>query len=122
MQAQFEKNGRPRGRRSRGITLYATAVDAPGRYSFSEAKDCAQKLDAHGHADWRVPTKDELNVLFNHRAAIGGFKKSSAFPAEWYWSSSQHSNLRNAEAMRFGDGGQAVFQMADFLSLRCVRG
>jgi hypothetical protein len=34
-----------------------------------------------------VPNKGELNVLFNNRAAIGGFDESGDDPAGWYGSS-----------------------------------
>jgi hypothetical protein len=33
-----------------------------------------------------MPTKSELNVLFNNRAAIGGFDLSGSEPSGWYWS------------------------------------
>src|SRR5215469_1416613 len=52
----------------------------------------AAMLTVHGHRDWRVPTKNELNVLFNNRAAIGGFNVSGSTPGwYWYWSSSSLS-------------------------------
>ena len=37
-----------------------------------------------------MPTKEELNVLFNNRAEIGGFNETGSDPAGWYWSSSLH--------------------------------
>src|ERR1039457_3891244 len=69
--------------------MYATPADASLTMTFNEAQEYAAKLDAHGHKDWRVPTKAELNVLFNNRAAIGGFDKTGLYPAAWYRSSSQ---------------------------------
>jgi hypothetical protein len=56
--------------------MYATPADAPLTMAFTDAKEYAAKLDAHGHKDWHVPTKAALNVLFNNRAAIGGFDVS----------------------------------------------
>jgi hypothetical protein len=55
---------------------------------FNEARDYAQGLNtqkAHGHDDWHVPTKAELDVVFNNRAVIGGFNVTSSDPAGWYW-------------------------------------
>src|SRR5271163_4912245 len=66
--------------------MYATPADASLTMTFNEATEYAAKLDAHGHKDWRVPTKAELNVLFNNRAAIGGFDISGSTPAGRYWS------------------------------------
>jgi hypothetical protein len=34
--------------------------------------------------DWRVPSKNGLNVLFNNRAAIGGFDISGTVTVGWY--------------------------------------
>jgi hypothetical protein len=59
--------------------MYATPADASMTMEFNQAKGYAQGLNtqkAYGHDDWRVPTSAELNVLFNNRAAIGGFDMS----------------------------------------------
>ena len=104
-----------------GKAMYATPADAPLTYTFNQAQKYAEKLDAHGHKDWRVPTKGELNVLFKNRAAIGGFDISGSDPAGWYWSSSQTISY-GAWVQRFSDGGQDVDYSKDFdSSLRCVR-
>src|ERR1039458_3358697 len=46
--------------------MYATPADASLTMTFNEAQEYAAKLDAHGYKDWRVPTKAELNELFNN--------------------------------------------------------
>ena len=81
----------------------------------------AAKLDAHGHQDWRVPTKGELKVLYNNRAAIGGFDESGSVPAGWYWSSSHDFIDYGAWAQRFSDGSQYDSFKGSDSSLRCVR-
>jgi hypothetical protein len=40
--------------------MHATPADASLTMKFNEARVHAAKLDAHGHKDWRVPTKAEL--------------------------------------------------------------
>src|SRR5205085_7850986 len=72
--------------------MYTTPEDAPLTYTFNEARKYASKLDAHSHRDWRVPTKGELNVLFQNKAAIGGFDVTGSPPAGWYWSSTEFDN------------------------------
>lgn len=42
--------------------MYTTPSDAPLTMRWKEAMDYAARLDAHGHKDWRVPTKGELKV------------------------------------------------------------
>jgi hypothetical protein len=103
-----------------GKPLYATPKDAPLTYMFNQAQEYAEKLDAHGHKDWRAPTKAELNVLFKNRAAIGGFNETGSYPAGWYCSSSQDYYL-GAWGQRFSDGYQYDVYMYSDSSLRCVR-
>jgi hypothetical protein len=67
-----------------------------------------------------VPTKGELNVLFQNRDAIGGFDIYGSQPAGWYWSSSQVNNFV-AWDQRFSDGDQGIDLKRDGSSLRCVR-
>src|ERR1700681_744184 len=102
-----------------GKAMYATPKDAPLTYAFNQAQKYAAKLDAHGHQDWRAPTKGELNVLFQNRAAIGGFDESGSNPAGWYWSSSQ--NLIIAWAQRLSEGLQSNSLKGSVSSLRCVQ-
>jgi hypothetical protein len=98
-----------------GEAMYAMPHDARLTYSFNQARKYAAKLDEHGHHDWRVPTKGELNRLFQHRAAIGGFSKS-----EWYGSSSQDIYIDRWD-QRFSDGYQFNNLKYYAQSLRCVR-
>jgi hypothetical protein len=106
----------------KGKAMYATPDDAPGTYTFNQAQEYAEQLDGYGHRDWRVPTKSELNVLFNNRAPIGGSDVSGSNPAGWYWSSSQNGfSYVNAWAQRFFDGSQDYFLKSSASSLRLVR-
>jgi hypothetical protein len=101
--------------------MYATPADASLTMTFNDAQKYAATLDAHGHKDWRVPTKAELNVLFNNRAAIGGFDEPGSFPAGWYWSSLQSGYYGLAWAQRYSDGYQYDILKSFDSSLRCVR-
>src|SRR5262245_32539436 len=55
-----------------GKPMYTTPRAVRSPMEWKEARDYAKNLDAHGHKDWRLPTKRELAVLFNNHAAIGG--------------------------------------------------
>jgi len=100
--------------------MYATPADAPLTMVFNKATEYAAQLDAHGHQDWHVPTKAELNVLFNNRAAIGGFDIGGSDPAGWYWSASPYDRS-NAWCQRLSDGAQNYFTKGNRLSVRPVR-
>jgi len=100
--------------------MYVTPADASLTMTFNEAQKYAAGLEANGHKDWHVPTKAELNVLFNNRAAIGGFDISGSYPAGWYWSASPF-NLWNAWGQRFSDGLQNYYTKVSHSSVRPVR-
>ena len=100
--------------------MYTTPADVPLTMQWKVAMKYASKVDTHGHRDWRVPTSGELNVLFNNRAAIGGFNLSGSSPAGWYWSSTE-GNYNDAWSQRFSDGGQVNLGRSNDSSLRCVR-
>lgn len=72
-----------------GEAMYVTSEDAPGTLKWKAAMKYATDLDANGHKDWKLPTKAELNVLFENRARIGGFNESGSFFAGRYWSSAE---------------------------------
>ena len=106
-----------------GSPIYAMPTDAPLTLTFNEAADHAKKLNREkylGYDDWRLPTKTELNVLFNNRAAIGGFDVSGSVPAGWYWAATQ-INRWSAWDQRFEDGAQDSYNKDDHSSLRLVR-
>src|SRR5947209_1751727 len=104
-----------------GKPMYTTRADAPLTYSFNQAQKCATTLHAYGNLDWRVPTKGELNVLFQNRAAIGGVDESGSDPDGWYWSSSHFGNTDFVWDQRFSDGFQNYGSKGIVSSLRCVR-
>lgn len=109
-----------------GLPMYTTPDDAPlaglgGAGTYAQAQDVAKKLDAHGHRDWRVPSKAELSVLFNSRAKIGNFIQGGAYPTGWYWSSTEKSETL-VQVKQF-NGGPEDLNLKDCQArLRCVRG
>ena len=103
-----------------GTPMSTTQADAPGLYTYKNGADYCSALEAGGHQDWRVPTKGEIDVLFENRDAIGGFNISGSYPAVWYWSSSPF-DYDSAWDQRFSDGDQGIDLKRDGSSLRCVR-
>lgn len=103
-----------------GKPMFVTPADAPGVYSWSSGTNYCTALDANGHRDWRMPTKGELNALFQNRAAIGGFNETGLYPGAYYWSSSPYYSY-GAWTQRFDDGYQSYGNVYGDSSLRCVR-
>ena len=104
-----------------GRAMYTTPKDTGLCDSWYKAMNYAAKLDAHGHSDWRVPTKAELNELFTKRAAISNFDETGDINVGWYWSSSQYGDYI-AWAQCFRDGSRDNYFKVSAASLRCVRG
>lgn len=125
-------NARADGSISAGISpktgkpMFAMPADAGVSMDFNQAVAYAQKLNtekALGHDDWRVPTKEELNVLFQNRekgALKGTFNITGSLPAGWYWSSAPYYDV-NAWCQRFSDGQQNNICRDLGSSVRCVR-
>lgn len=80
---------------------------------YPAAEACAE-LDAHGLADWFLPARDELNLLYERQEEIGGFG------AGYYWSSTE-SSFNNAIAQRFSDGYAGGTGKNLSRSVRCMR-
>ena len=64
-------------------------VQVQGNGSYA-AKLC-DNLVIDGYDDWFLPSKDELNILYQNRYLIGGFTTNSDYD-NYYWSSSEYSN------------------------------
>jgi hypothetical protein len=63
-----------------GTPMYTTPADAPLTMQWREARDYAARLDAHGHDDWRLPSKAELNELFTTALESADLTKAVRFP------------------------------------------
>jgi hypothetical protein len=95
--------------------LYTTPADAPGTDTLSGAKRYCSALQTSGHQDWRAPTKNELNTLYQNRDVSelkGTFNETGSHSAGWYWSSSSPAGSDDGSywgwAQRFSDGFQYV--------------
>lgn len=100
---------------STGTAMFAMPNDVGGGMSWNKAVEFTQTLVAHGHkgskqatekllkdaskddGGWRMPTADELNVLYQNKDKIGGFSP------RWYWSSSEYGQY-GANGQSFEDG------------------
>jgi len=78
------------------------------------AATVARAFQGGGKTDWFLPSKDELNLLYLQRSAIGGFASG------YYWSSSE-GDWRNAFVQYFRDGYQTDSNKSDPFYVRPVR-
>ena len=72
-------------------------------------KACADLGDG-----WRLPTKDELNLLYKNKEKIGGFAM------ELYWSSTEIDSV-SAWNQNFWNGGHSSYYKGTTHIVRAVR-
>jgi len=90
-----------------------------GSHNWQTAVTMAQNYDGGGFSNWRLPTKDELNLMYVNLKArnLGGFDNNWHF----YWSSSGNSN-DTAWYQDFSDGDQrSDYDKKMTFSVRAVR-
>lgn len=74
---------------------------------------------------WRLPTKEELNVLYQNKDKIGGFEPTDKSAKYGYWSSTEYGNdaawWQVFNAGNEQDGGQGASLKSSTLFMRAVR-
>ena len=78
--------------------------------NYEEATEACSKLGD----GWRLPTKEELNILYQNKDKIGGFAN------KYYWSSTEDGS-GNVWWQDFGDGYQNVYYKGANDYVRAVR-
>ena len=87
-----------------------------GSYKWDDAMKAAQNHRGGDFTDWRLPTKDELNIMYvNLKKRDLGY-----FGRDRYWSSSQNGN-RDGWSQNFSNGDQGTNNKRDTYSIRAVR-
>ena len=90
--------------------LEIAQYDFPETMSYNDAKLACAILGK----GWRLPTKKELNSLYQNRDKIGGFANNH------YWSSTEDGNYHAWTHSFFFDGQPSLFKTNEF-SVRAVR-
>jgi hypothetical protein len=75
-----------------GLTNTNTLVETMPSL-FNPAAAYCYYLNLHGQTDWYLPSKDELDVLYTNRRAIGGF-----YRYWWWWGYSSSSEIDDQTA------------------------
>ena len=92
-------------------TAAIVAVQGPGNYA---ARLCAD-LEIGGYRDWYLPSKDELDRIYDNKRAITGFAEQR------YWTSSE-ADVNNAWPQNFANGFQyTLYDKFYEIRVRAVR-
>jgi hypothetical protein len=85
-----------------GLANTISIIAASGGSSLtSYAAGLASSYSGGGYTDWYLPSKDELNKLYQNRAAIGNFATSGIAA---YWSSSQKGTFNFKDFTEYAKG------------------
>ena len=97
-----------------GTGAQNTADILAGCTESGTAAEIAAEYEYGGYGDWFLPSKDELDELYQNRDVVGGFANNS------YWSSTEDDSY-GAWAQYFYNGYQNYNDKNDTLRVRAVR-
>ena len=86
--------------------------DLSSGVSFEDADNLCTASRVGGYNDWRLPTREELLVLYLIKASIGGFS------ASYYWAAPYSGDCN---AVNFNDGSSATDVCYSSFRVRAVR-
>lgn len=100
--------------------LVAATDDQMRIVNWYHANDNLNNSSLHDEAgktffDWRLPTKYELNLMYERKGIIGNFTRTN------YWSIIETDNRSNAWSQNFGDGSQLSQEKSTENSVRLIR-
>ncbi len=104
-----------------GKTNTANIVAKQGAGSYA-AKLC-DDLVLNGYSDWFLPSKDELNLMYENigQLAAAPLTNAGGFVSSYYWSSSEYDNYVAAWYQYFSNGYQDYYSKNGILYVRAVR-
>jgi serine/threonine protein kinase len=86
-------------------SLMWAKVDNRNDVNWQQATDYCRNLQLVGHSDWRLPTIDELQGIYDQNSNFNGYHvKNNLWLSGWIWSSSQGNAPQEAWNFHFNNG------------------
>jgi hypothetical protein len=76
-----------------GLSNTNAIILSQGNMYTNYAAGIARAYKGGGYDDWYLPSKDELNKLYANREAAFKGHANGGFPASFYWSSTEHTDV-----------------------------
>jgi hypothetical protein len=102
-----------------GAANTTAIITALGETATDYAAGLARAHTGGGYDDWFLPSKDELNQMYNNKATLQAATGFSPFGTQYWCSTELTNNL--AWGQDFGDGTQHFYNEHDTLKVRAVR-
>lgn len=96
----------------KGLEATTTIIERQGAGNYAASR--CEELTLNGYSDWFLPSKNELNLLYQQRNQIGGFEEG------YYWCSTEYDSL-HAWNQYFPYGPQYYGNKADSAYVRAIR-
>lgn len=111
------------GQNWNGTDCAGIPLTSPWAGAFDAAAALNSRGGYGGHADWRMPTLDELASLVEHRCYDPALNLEifPSSPVTGYWSASPHASRNHAMLVHFKYGGQYMGNKTQDWALRLVR-
>lgn len=94
--------------------LEAAPEDLDRSMNWYMAQNRVVEWEINGYADWRLPTLEELEMIFNEREGMSGLARSA------YWSATSEGSA-DAWQIVFDDGTRRDVYKHTYASVRAVR-
>jgi hypothetical protein len=92
--------------------LICSKIDL-GKTTWDDAIKLSERFEVDGYTDWRLPSKDELQLIFS-------FQKVRSFDRDFYWSSTEF-NQTNLWGINFANGDWNYFYKNAIFNVCVVR-
>ena len=79
-----------------------------GKITYVDAKTACEKLNINGTYDWRLPSKEELLLMYSNKERIGSFYNG------FYWSK-ENTLTREIYALNFQVGRGSIMNLKDII-------
>lgn len=91
-----------------------------GQYSWDTGCQACEESAIDNYTDWRMPSKDELMILYLNKEEIGGFQRSGYYSEYWSRTTDAH-NSSYYYTQSFSNGSHDVVYELNTRSVRCIR-
>ena len=105
-----------------GSTNTTTIITEQGAPAISYAAGLARAYEGGGYTDWFLPSKDELNKMYENigQGNVLGLGNVGNFADYYYWSSTEN-DIYNAWRQYFPNGSQFKYGKSNTFNVRAVR-